>query len=174
MEVIDQALLKKFVKLAGERLKGRWVLLGGTLLPLLGIEYRATSDIDLAGLGNAERGQILQLMDLATELGLPVESINQAAAYFLMKHEPFEDHLILLHHGKNADIFRPDLYLFLAMKLGRFSPTDASDCLALIRLEKPSARSELKKIQKLVMDKLKKADSEEAKVALEKLIAALA
>jgi hypothetical protein len=171
--LIDRKLLSRFVKLAADRLEGRWVLLGGTLLPLLGIEYRVTTDIDVAGLDRADQAQTLELMEIAAELGLPVESINQAAAYFLMKLKPFEDHLILLHRGKQAEILRPDLHLFLMLKAGRLSPSDLTDCLALIKKEGPLSSRDSKSIRAWIAAEIKKAGSSERaarlKVLAEKL-----
>lgn len=171
--VIDQKLLKRFVRLAGDRLKGRWVLLGGTLLPLLGIDYRVTTDIDLAGLGRVDQGQTLELMKIAEELGLPVESINQVAAYFLMKLQPFDDHLISLHRGRGAEIFRPDLYLYLMLKIGRLAPSDLTDCLALLKKEGPLARADSKEIESRIKAELRKTDVPERALRLERLKSAV-
>ena len=48
---LNSTLLTEFLKRAGERLYGEWLLVGGTLLPAVGIDVRATVDIDLLGLG---------------------------------------------------------------------------------------------------------------------------
>jgi hypothetical protein len=50
MKSLDQKALKKFISLAGDRLKGEWVLIGGTLLHALEEDYRSTTDIDLVGI----------------------------------------------------------------------------------------------------------------------------
>ena len=42
-------LLRRFLDLAGERLRGNWVVIGGCVLPLRGVEHRTTLDIDIAG-----------------------------------------------------------------------------------------------------------------------------
>lgn len=47
MKSLDTKLLKEFLKRAGERLHGDWLLVGGTLLPAVGIDSRSTTDIDL-------------------------------------------------------------------------------------------------------------------------------
>lgn len=173
MKAIDRALLERLMQMAGDRLKGRWVLLGGTLLPLLGIEYRVTTDIDLVGLGTSEQGQTLALMTIAEELGLPVEAINQAAGYFLSRQEPFEDHLLLLKKGRTAEIFRPDLYLFLMLKAGRLSESDLSDCLELLRIEGPLSGKDARKLEKRIREELKKSDSKAKDARFRKLLEAL-
>ena len=79
MNSLDSKLLKQFLTLATQQLRGRWLLVGGTLLPAVGIDTRSTVDIDLVGLGDKEKLQNLELMKIAEQLGLSVESINQAA-----------------------------------------------------------------------------------------------
>ncbi|MBF0443814.1 MAG: hypothetical protein HQK54_18040, partial [Oligoflexales bacterium] len=75
---ITEELIHSFLKLAGERLEGDWVILGGSVLPLLGINYRVTIDIDIGScLPDVSQKQILILMEIAEKLGLPVESVNQ-------------------------------------------------------------------------------------------------
>jgi predicted nucleotidyltransferase len=139
--LLDPKLLKRFIRLAGERLVGEWVLTGGTVLPLLGREHRSTVDIDLVGLGKDEMGQVLQLMKLAEELGLPVEAINQAGAYFLSKIPSFRAHLVVLHEGKGATIYRPDGTLYLLLKVARMSESDLQDCLEWLKLMKKTGEA---------------------------------
>lgn len=132
MKPLDQKTLNRFLMLAGDHLTGAWVLMGGTVLPLLGIEHRTTTDIDLVGLTQKQNVQTLQLMELAEKLNLPVECINQAAAYFLQKVHSFKEHLVPLHEGKTAIIYRPDLFLYIALKVQRLSQSDLQDCLSFI------------------------------------------
>jgi hypothetical protein len=136
MKILNAATLKKFLRLAGEKLEGEWVLMGGTVLPLLGVDYRTTTDIDLAAAGDAPQSQTLELMKLAESLDLPVESINQAGAYFLKKIPNFRKHLVVLHRGASATVFRPDVTLYLLLKIGRLTESDLNDCLAYLRLAK--------------------------------------
>ena len=56
-------------------------------------------------------------MKLSDELGLPVEAINQAAAYFVEKTGDYHKHMVTLHRGEHAVIYRQDLYLFLKLKI---------------------------------------------------------
>ena len=128
MKELDAKLLKKFLHLAGNSLEGKWILVGGTLLPALGINVRSTIDIDLVGLGEREANQSLELMELAEKLGLSVESINQSAAFFLKKIKYDKGDLLLLHQGKKATLYRPSLELYWKLKVGRLSETDALDC----------------------------------------------
>lgn len=133
MKTLDSKLLKKFLHEAGERLSGRWLLVGGTLLPAVGIDLRSTVDIDFLGIGDEEARQQLELMEVAESLGLPVESVNQAAGFFLKKVGFSERDLILLHQGRKAAIFRPSVELFWKLKIGRLSETDVQDCEHYLR-----------------------------------------
>ena len=47
MKALDRKLLQRFLNLAVERLQGEWLLIGGTVLPLLGVDLRTTTDIEL-------------------------------------------------------------------------------------------------------------------------------
>ncbi|OFZ15982.1 MAG: hypothetical protein A2Z20_03190 [Bdellovibrionales bacterium RBG_16_40_8] len=102
--------------------------MGGALLPALGLEVRSTVDIDLVGCGKKEMGQTLEIMKIAEDLGLPIDTINQAATYFLNKVGYKKNDLILLYKGRKAKIYRPSLELYWKLKLNRLSETDAKDC----------------------------------------------
>jgi hypothetical protein len=128
VKALDQKILRQFLEKAGDSLSGEWVLIGGTVLPLLGVEHRSTTDIDLIGLHPSKQAQTLALMELAAELGLPIETINQAGAFFLSRIPDFEKELVLLHQGKSARIFRPNATLYLLLKIRRMSVSDLQDC----------------------------------------------
>jgi len=149
MSKMDGPLLNRFLMKAGDKLAGDWVLLGGSLMPLLGEYIRATHDIDLAGFGPKEQAQTLKLLELAEDLRLPIEAINQAAAFFLHKIPKWKEDLILIHKGAKASIYRPNATLYVCLKLSRFSESDLEDCFAMIRvakkLKEPMDRGRLSK-----------------------------
>jgi hypothetical protein len=128
MKQLDADLLKRFLKLAADTLEGNWLLIGGTLLPAVGIQIRSTIDIDLVGLTEKESKQGLEVMSLAEKLGLGVEVINQAAAFFVNKVGYKKTDLIVLQKGKSATIFRPSVMLYWKLKLSRLTESDAMDC----------------------------------------------
>lgn len=170
MKAIDQKILKKFIKIAGDKLNGRWILIGGTVLPLLGIEHRVTTDIDFVGPATAPQSEVLKLMEIAEQLGLPVESINQAGAYFLRKISGFEKHLVEVHKGKSATIYRPDVTLFLKLKMARLSETDLEDCLQLL---KTGEKFEPKEVAANINKELKIASVPDRKQRLQRLLDAV-
>lgn len=128
MKNLDSNLLKKFLDLALQELKGEWLLVGGTLLPALGINIRSTIDIDLVGLGEKERAQNLELMEIAEKLGLSIESINQAADFFVKKARYTDADLITFKSGKGVQIYRPSLFLYWKLKIARLTESDVEDC----------------------------------------------
>jgi hypothetical protein len=169
---INKSLLKKFIELAGKKLTGRWVLIGGTVLPLLDSEIRPTIDSDMIGLPIDSNRESLLLMQIAEELGLPVETINQAGAYFLSKQENFENSLVILHEGKNAKIYRPDVNLFIRLKIDRMTETDLEDCLEFIRIAESTKerldRAQLvRKISTLIKNSKSNDKTKRLKIILE-------
>ena len=132
MTMLDRETLHRFLDLAGDRLAGDWVVMGGIVLPLLGIEHRVTYDIDIAGPDTAGNDQTYALMEIAESLGLPVETINQAGAFFLRRIAGWRKALMPLHRGKRATIHRPNVTLYLLLKIDRMTESDLADCLALL------------------------------------------
>jgi len=130
---LDTEAMRRFLYAAGNRLEGAWLLIGGTLLPALGFTFRPTSDIDLVGLTFGQLEKNLELMKLADELGFPVETISQSAWFFVQKIPDWQNHLLPLHQGEKGTIYRPDLELFLRLKMKRLTEVDCLDCLAYIR-----------------------------------------
>jgi hypothetical protein len=125
---LNAKLLRQFLQAAGEKLRGEWILVGGTLLPAVGLDIRSTVDIDLVGLGESEAAQTLELMELAESVGLSVETVNQAAAIFVKRAKVKPDELLPLVKGRSAQIFRPSLALYWRLKTPRMSESDLVDC----------------------------------------------
>jgi hypothetical protein len=166
---MNQKTMKKFIEIASETLTGEWVVIGGTVMAVLGIDYRVTVDIDFVNLKNKNTNtDSLMLMEIAEKLGLPVESINQAGAYFFSKITDAEDHLVVIKKTSCCTIYRPDVYLFVKLKLGRFTQTDLDDCLVMIKHHKEEFQAVKKDLHKLVKAKLssKEVVTEELKSRL--------
>ncbi len=166
--MINSKLMKKFIAKVLTNLEGEWVIIGGTVLSLLGIDERVTMDIDMVAINNKQsNSQSIKLMEIAESLGLPVEAINQAGEYFLSKVDGFQDHLILFAESRKCKIYRPDAYLFLKLKLARSSETDLRDCMAFLRHNQEEARTFKKEISKLLKQFMKSAPAEKQKLLLE-------
>ena len=136
MKVLDAKTLARFVVLAGERLQGEWVIIGGCVLPLLGVEHRVTVDIDIAGPDDTDMRQMLALMEIAEELDLPVETINQSGSHFLRLIEDWRERLLEIHRGVEATLYVPDATLFLLLKLRRLTEADLLDCREMLSLSR--------------------------------------
>ncbi len=152
-KTLDVKLLRRFLKLACERLTGEWALLGGMVLPFLEHSFRVTTDIDFVPLKTAGNDQSLELMKICEELGLPIETVNGAASFFLQKISDFRSHLVLIQEG-SAKVFRPSVMLFLQLKLARLSESDLQDCLEILKVKSsellsPERRSLMRMIEKL-------------------------
>jgi hypothetical protein len=163
MKPIDKKLLAKFVQMAGDRLKGDWVIIGGTVLPLVGVHHRVTVDIDIVGPPDAGQEQTLVLMEICESLGLPVEAVNQAGAFFLRRIEGWE-----------RDLVRPNTTLFILLKLPRLTESDLADCLELLKVAR--ARKEVPDVSRLtkaIANALKKGPLEEKSNRLQSLLLVL-
>lgn len=173
MKEINQAILKRFLKIAGSQLVGDWVILGGSVLPLLGIEKRVTLDIDLAAKSKIGNKEQMKLFEIAESLDLPVEAINTAAGYFLHKIKGWEDCLVLLYEGKKCRFYRPSASLFIQLKITRLSESDYSDCLEMIRFAKKANEDISQKVEREVK-RLLSNSSGELKSRQEGILKALA
>jgi hypothetical protein len=133
--VVEPALSKerieKLIEAAGELLTGDWVLVGGALAALWFSPARVTVDVDLVALTD-HPDRRYELMDFALAQGLPLETVNSAADFFLRRVPGWADHLELLHAGTRARVFRPTPTLFLILKSGRMSEADLEDCIGLL------------------------------------------
>lgn len=129
MKNLDSRVLARFLQLAVQSLDGEWVLLGGTLLPAVGIKVRSTADIDLVGLSEREDAQNMDLMRLAEAVGLPVQSVNPAAGYFFKKSNYQKSDLIVFLKGGKAIVYRPNVKLYWTLKVARLTETDFEDCV---------------------------------------------
>jgi hypothetical protein len=131
--MLDRNRLEAVVRACGDRLDGDWLLMGGALVALWLEPRRVTEDVDLIGLGGTGRER-LQLMQLAEDLGLPIEAVNSAADYFVRRIQGWEDELAVFYRGARSIVYRPTPTLFVLVKCGRLSERDLEDCLAAIGL----------------------------------------
>ena len=132
MTPLTPDILERFLGEAADRLAGEWVVIGGSALPLMGAQHRPTADIDLAGPDDATLAQAITLLEIAEDLGLAPESINQAGAFFLRRIAGWRDHLVPVREGLTATILRPDTTLFVLLKLRRLTETDLEDCIEVL------------------------------------------
>jgi hypothetical protein len=94
----DHVRIAAFLDLAGARLTGDWLLIGGAAAAAWFALERTTEDLALIGVAGtaAER---LALMELAAEAGLPIEAVNSAADFFVRRIAGWRDELVPLVRG---------------------------------------------------------------------------
>ena len=131
MQGFGRVRIEALLALAGDRLDGEWLLIGGAAAAAWFSAARTTEDIDLIGLSGTQ-AERLALMTLAAEIGIPVEAVNSAGDFFVRRIADWRDQLVPLHVGPRATIYRPTATLFLLLKLARLSAIDLEDCRALL------------------------------------------
>jgi hypothetical protein len=140
----DRARIQGFLELCGDRLEGEWLLVGGGAAAAWFAPARTTEDIALIGLGGTQ-AERFALMDLAAAAQLPIEAVNSAADFFVRRIADWREHLVALHRGARATIYRPDATLFLLLKIQRLSEIDLEDCTALIERGDPIDRDRVRR-----------------------------
>jgi hypothetical protein len=128
----DRSRIQALLELAGERLEGEWLLIGGGAAASWFAPERTTEDLDLIGLGGTQ-AERFALMELAAAAAIPIEAVNSAADFFVRRIDGWRDQMIELHRGSRSTIYRPNATLFLLLKIGRLSAVDLDDCLALLK-----------------------------------------
>jgi hypothetical protein len=124
---IDRDTIERIVRAIGEQLDGNWLLVGGAALALWVAPRRQTEDVDIVAMTESG-GERLALMELAEQLGLPIEAVNSAADFFVRRIEGWQDQIELLHQGTRSSVYRPNATLMLLLKMRRLSERDLEDC----------------------------------------------
>jgi hypothetical protein len=127
----DRSRIEALLQLAGERLDGEWLLIGGTAAAAWFAPARTTEDLKLIGLGGTQ-AERFALMDLAVDAAIPIEAVNSVADFFVRRIPGWRDDLVPLVRGSRATIYRPNATLFLLLKAGRLTAVDLDDCLGAI------------------------------------------
>ncbi len=152
----DRDHTRTIVEAIADRLPGDWLLIGGGLVALWLDVDRTTEDLDIIGIAGCDDPR-LRLLELADDLGLPIETLNSAADFFVRRVPGWDTEIELLHgatKGAMGRVFRPTPTLFLLFKLGRLSDQDLADCQCLLDrveqdqlpLDRDRVRAALKKL----------------------------
>jgi len=123
---LDRAAIERLLDAAAARLEGDWLLLGGALVAVWADASRKTEDVDLVAI-DERPGDRLALMELADAAGLPVETVNSAADFFLRRVPGWREGTAVLRAGLRARILRPSPTVFLLLKASRMSEDDLAD-----------------------------------------------
>ena len=168
--MIQPESYQKFVNSVADEISGDWLIIGGSLLAILGAHQRVTADIDICPIENMNNDLQLELMNLAIKCGLSIESINPAADFFVKQIPNWKNSIVLLKKGRKGAIYRPSLELYFKLKLARCSESDIADCISFLSWYKKSNLSFDKLlIKRLAADKHVKKPSEKLLELIEEL-----
>ncbi|MBI4703232.1 MAG: hypothetical protein HY744_19115 [Deltaproteobacteria bacterium] len=117
---LDRNAIGAVVRAVADRLEGEWLLVGGAFVALCYRPERETEDMDIFALDGAGAAR-LELLQLAADLGLPVESLNSAADFFVQRIAGWRSQTEPLTSGARGRVLRPPPPLFLLTKLARLS-----------------------------------------------------
>ncbi len=168
----SKILIKMAEKIVAE-VAGQWLIFGGSSLYLLGIDSRATMDVDVASFDMSTSDDTLKLMMIAQELKLPAETINIAGAFFLNSIPGWQNRCTVFRKGKLGKVFIPQIDLYFELKAKRMTESDLSDCLAYLKWCK---LNQVKWDHDMLLEILRKAlptSVAEAKKRIQLLITAL-
>lgn len=129
---LDRARIDEVITAVADRVAGEFLLVGGGAVALWLEPRRVTEDIDIIGF-NGDARERFALMDVASDLGLPIEAVNSAADFFVFRIPDWRAHVVPLRRGRSGTVYRPDATLLLLLKVARLSETDLDDCLAVLR-----------------------------------------
>ena len=124
----DRARIDALLQAIADELPGDFLLIGGALVALWLEPDRTTEDLDLIGM-RGEPSERYALLDFAARSGLPIESFNSAADFFVQRIAGWREQVEVLRVGARGRILRPTHTLFLLLKIGRLSERDLADCL---------------------------------------------
>lgn len=127
----DRARIAALIQAVADELEGDYLLIGGALVALWLEPDRTTENLDLIGM-RGEPSERYALLDFAARRGLPIESINSAADFFVQRIPGWREQVEVLRPGARGRILRPTHTLFLLLKIGRLSERDLADCLAAV------------------------------------------
>lgn len=138
MKPVSVELMQMFLVEACRELSGSWILMGGALIPAMGLNHRQTVDVDFVTFDKSDNAARLGLFRLCERLGLGPEAINPAGEFFLKSIPNWQDQLVKLAESGETKIYRPSFALFIKLKLARGTESDVADLLAFIEVSKMS------------------------------------
>ena len=114
-----------------QKIGGDWLLVGGALVQLELQTDRSTEDVDLAFIRHEHKSVTAAQNELfqfsMKELQIGPESLNLSVTFFLDQIPNWKNECVLLQSGAIGNVFRPNLSLFIALKLNRASSIDLQD-----------------------------------------------
>ena len=127
---MDTLKIEEILTFLCEVLGGDWFLTGGALVRLNFDDTRGTEDLDLVRIRHPELSDDAaknQLFRWLIDRDLGPEWVNSAVEPFVREVPAWENEVVLLREGGKGRVFRPNLTLFVYLKLRRASEIDLLD-----------------------------------------------
>lgn len=127
---LDQPVVDEILTYLCEELGGDWLITGGTLVRLEFDSNRGTEDVDLVRLRHStlsDEAAKTQLFRWLIDRGLGPEWVNSAVEPFVREVPEWEKETLILREGRKGRLFRPNLTLFIYLKLRRGTEIDLQD-----------------------------------------------
>ena len=127
---MDIHQIDSILKFLCDELGGDWFLTGGSLVRLEFDAQRGTEDMDLVRIRDelqSEERSRTRLFQWLMQNQLGPEWVNTAVEPFVKRVPNWENEVIELRSGKLGRVFRPNLTLFIYLKLGRGTSADWKD-----------------------------------------------
>ncbi|MEK6706436.1 MAG: hypothetical protein AABZ06_11680 [Bdellovibrionota bacterium] len=127
---MDKRGIIEIIDFLVNKLGGDWFLTGGALVKISFDESRGTEDVDLLRIRHprlSDEGAKNKLFRWLIDRGLGPEWVNTAVEPFVREVPKWEDETVLIKQGKLGCVFRPNLTLFVYLKLRRASEIDIKD-----------------------------------------------
>lgn len=127
---MNASQVQKIVDYLADDLGGDWFLTGGALVQLAFNPTRGTEDLDFVRISHPElsdeasRNQLYQWL---MRNGLGPEWVNPAVEPFVREVSGWQQEVILLKQGRSGRVLRPNLTLFVYLKLRRGTSIDLAD-----------------------------------------------
>lgn len=130
MTALDSRVVDEILAYLCDDLGGDWLLTGGALVRLEFDAERGTEDVDLVRIRHRELSDEAArslLFKKVMALGLGPEWVNTAVEPFVREVPDWEVQTVEIRDGKKGRVFRPNLTLFVYLKLRRCSEVDLQD-----------------------------------------------
>jgi len=130
--MMDEVIIKEVVAYLCNDLGGDWFLTGGSLVRLKFDDTRGTEDMDFVQISHFNLSEVSAKNELYKWLikkGLGPEWINDAVEPFVRQVSDWKNELVEIESGLVGKVFRPNLTLFVYLKLNRASDIDLKDIL---------------------------------------------
>lgn len=127
---MNEGIIREVLSYLCTDLGGDWFLTGGSLVWLKFDSTRGTEDMDFVQISHPALSEVMaknELYKWLIQKDLGPEWVNDAVEPFVRAVPNWQNELVEIQSGKKGRIFRPNLTLFVLLKLNRASEIDLKD-----------------------------------------------